>query len=185
MILWWFYNSLDQLDLSWPSLNGRVPLAWRKRSSRWDSTFFLVKAPLWEVAPVPQCRCLNVYELHQKRNHQQQRRSFPPAVCLAPELLLCFSQKWAFSSRQAKNLQVSLPNFWISRSNLRNVESLMLFPEAKHLILQHNDLLKSVKKWPILLWRQEIKLKVSNHSTVIHLKQTAHFKRLTIMSCKQ
>lgn len=103
IILWFFRSAGPAVDQpQWQSTSGLE----RKKLQVRPNILFGESSP-WEVAPVPQCQMF--LSSTRKGTSQQERRWSSPTACLAPEHL-CFSQKQAFSSCQAKNLQVSLPN---------------------------------------------------------------------------
>jgi len=104
LIILWFFRSAGPAvaQPQWQSTSGLE----RKKLQVRPNILFGESSP-WEVAPVPQCQMF--LSSTRKGTSQQERRWSSPTACLAPEHL-CFSQKQAFSSCQAKNLQVSLPN---------------------------------------------------------------------------
>lgn len=147
---WW---SLDHLDLTRPSLSGRVPLASKRKELqvRCKSVFGETSLPAWWLCsfcmkcpwPPPE-----IQPVCKKRGLHQQ------SACLQSFSSDSVTETSFFLRRGGKPTGLSLPNLWILWSHLRSSESLMLFPEAGYLILQYNGLLKKVQsaeKWPILL----------------------------------
>lgn len=145
--------SLDQLELIWPNLNGKVPLALKRKELQVRPKSLFGKTFLPELCvcslsvkyllapPEIQPACTKGGLLHQQSAWLQ---SFSDSVT---ETRFFLRPGW-------KPTGLSLPNLWVLWSHLRSSESLMLFPEAGHLILLYNSLLKkiqSAEKWPILL----------------------------------